>query len=60
MSYKIGHAQQIEENYLATLTMQPITLDRCWVALFCFWCFVFFLSAASNLNHYYFLYLLLW
>lgn len=53
MPHKIGHAQQIVQNYFATLMMQPVTLNFS-VELLCslFNALCFFSPVAKKLNHY--------
>lgn len=58
MPHKIGHAQQIVQNYFATLMMQPVTLNFS-VELLCslFNALRFFSPVAKKLNHYGFFYI---
>lgn len=50
MPHKIGHVQQIVQNYFATLTMQPVTLNFCaelLCSVFSALCFFFLLQTTS-------------
>lgn len=56
MPHKIGHAQQVVQNYFATLMMQPVALNfdgEFLCAVFNAFCFFFLMQTTSTTTTFY-------
>lgn len=56
MPHKIGHAQHVVQNYFATLTMQPVTLNfdaELLCSVFNALCFFFLMQTTSTTTTFY-------